>query len=95
MFDGEGTQQGKLILEVDDSVPDAGRKPPLALREKYKNELERLCSINVITPLTEPSDWISSTVIVPKQNGDIRVRFGDPDHDRVLRTKTWSGAKTT
>ena len=24
-----------------------------------------------------------------------RVRFGDPDHDRVLRTKTWSGAKTT
>ena len=25
----------------------------------------------------------------------LRVRFGDPDHDRVLRTKTWSGAKTT
>ena len=23
------------------------------------------------------------------------VRFGDPDHDRVLRTETWSGAKTT
>ena len=23
------------------------------------------------------------------------MRFGDPDHDRVLRTKTWSGAKTT
>ena len=25
----------------------------------------------------------------------LRVRFGDPDHDQVLRTKTWSGAKTT
>ena len=24
-----------------------------------------------------------------------RVRFGDPDHDRALRTKTWSGSKTT
>ena len=23
------------------------------------------------------------------------VRFGDPDHDRVLRTKKWSDAKTT
>ena len=23
------------------------------------------------------------------------VRYGDPGHDRVLRTKTWSGAKTT
>ena len=28
-------------------------------------------------------------------NVDIRVRFGDPDHDQVLRTKTWSGAKPT
>ena len=27
--------------------------------------------------------------------GQIGVRFGDPDHDQVLRTKTWSGAKTT
>ena len=26
---------------------------------------------------------------------NLRVRFGDPDHDRVMRTKTWSGAKTT
>ena len=23
------------------------------------------------------------------------VRFGDPDHDQVLRTKTWSCTKTT
>ena len=68
--------QENLRLEVDDSVPPVKmpvRKPPLPLREKYKNELERLCSINVITPMTETSDWISSTVIVPKQNGDIRL----------------------
>ena len=48
------------------------RKPPVALREKYKEELERLTKLKVIEPISEPTDWVSSTVLVVKESGKLR-----------------------
>ena len=64
VFKGEDTLPGSLKLTVDKDVPPVQlppRKPPVALREKYKEELERLTKLKVIEPISEPTDWVSST----------------------------------
>jgi len=51
------------------------RKPPIALKENYKMELERLVKRGIIAAVSEPTEcmWISSTVVVLKPNGKLRV----------------------
>ena len=88
LFTGEGLLPGTLHLEVDDQVPPVKlpvRKPPIALRDKFKSELERLCQLGVICRMTEPSEWISATVIVPKPNGKIRLCIDPKPLNKALK----------
>ena len=50
-------------------VVHAARKIPVALREKVKAELDRMESLNVISKVDEPTQWVNSMVVVPKPNG--------------------------
>ena len=34
---------------------------------------------NIIEPVSEPTDWVSSMVAVQKKNGDLRICI-DPNH---------------
>ena len=64
VFEGEGKLEDRLHLHVDQNVTPVQmpvRKPPVALREKNKMELERLVSRGIISPVLEPTEWISST----------------------------------
>lgn len=59
VFEGEGMLMGKLHLQVDQCVPPVqlpARKPPVALKEKYKEELERLVERGIIAKVSEPTD---------------------------------------
>lgn len=76
VFEGEGMLMGKLHLQKDHCVPQVqlpARKPPFALKEKYQEELKRLVERGIIAKGSEPTDWISSTVVVMKPNGKIRL----------------------
>ena len=67
VFEGDGMLKGKLHLQVDQCVPSVqlpARKPPVALKEKYQGELEKLVERGIIAKVSEPTDWISSTVVV-------------------------------
>ena len=62
--EGKGKLEDKLHLPVDQNVTPVQmlvRKPPIAVKEKYKMELERLVSRGIISPVLEPTEWISST----------------------------------
>jgi len=41
---------------------------PVAMQDRVKAELNRMQSIGVITPVTEPTDWVSSMVVAHKKN---------------------------
>ena len=67
---------GKLHLQVDHCVRPVqlpARKPPVALKEKYQEALKRLAERGIIAKVSEPTDWISSPVVVMKPNGKIRL----------------------
>ena len=55
------------------------RRVPAALREHLQGALEDLVKEHIITPVTEPTPWINSMVIVPKKNATLRICLDPQD----------------
>ena len=77
VFDGGlGRFEGKVKLEIDPSIQPVrmpARKLPLALKGKVKEHIHQLVDKKVLIPVSTPTDWTSSMVIVKKNNGKIRL----------------------
>ena len=61
--------EGKVHLESDPNVSATVMPPrlvPVALIEKLKNELDKLTQRKVISPIQEPTDWVSSLIAAKK-----------------------------
>ncbi|PFX12515.1 Retrovirus-related Pol polyprotein from transposon opus [Stylophora pistillata] len=72
----EGKLEGDLHLEIDPNIPPVQlptRKVPIAIKEKLKEEINRLEGLNIITPVNVPTSWISATVVTMKKNGNVRL----------------------
>ena len=76
VFEGLGClpTEYRIRLEKDAKpVINPPRKIPYALRNKVKNELDRLEKMRVIQKVTEPTEWVNSLVVVEKPNKDVRL----------------------
>ena len=49
------------------------RRIPIPLKPKVKAELKRMEEAGIIEKVTEPTDWCSPIVVVPKANGAVRI----------------------
>lgn len=64
VFEGQGKLgklDGSLTLEVDDGVKPVkmpARKVPHAIKDKLKQELDRLEQLEIIKHVNTPTDWI-------------------------------------
>ena len=67
----------KIKLHINKEVPpvaQAERRIPFSLRAKVKVEIEKMEQQDIIEDLTsEATPWLSQLVIVPKNNGDVRL----------------------
>ncbi len=76
-------------MTLDESVPPVVRPPrrvPKPMEEAVKTELHRMTKLGVITPISEPTDWVSSMVAQRKKNTDqIRVCIDPKDLNRALK----------
>ena len=71
LFQGLGCLPGEHTIKLDPSVPPVvhpPRKVPVSLKEKIKDELDRMEKAGVIVRQTEPTDWVNSMVAVVKPN---------------------------
>ena len=71
VFDGLGKLPGEYHICLKPGikpVQHAPRKVPIHLRPQLKEQLERLEERKVIARVTEPTEWISSLVLVQKPN---------------------------
>ena len=75
LFSGMGDIGLARIETKPDAKPviDAPRRVPHALKDRLKGELDKMVEQNVIERVTEPTDWVSSLVVVEKPNGKLRV----------------------
>ena len=58
---------------------------PVAVREKLKSELERMTAQNIIAPVTTPTPWVSSLVVVPKKDGKLRLCLDPKDLNLAIQ----------
>lgn len=82
VFKGQGCMEGRLHLEIDKTVTpviNPPRRVPFALKEKLKSELDRLWELVRIRKVKEPTNWVSSLVVIEKPNGKLRICI-DPVH---------------
>ena len=62
----------RLILLCHLSVLPS-RKLPIPIKEKVRAELNTMIENEIITPVNEPTEWISALLVVAKSNGDVRI----------------------
>ncbi|CAI5671963.1 unnamed protein product [Oreochromis niloticus] len=59
---------------------------PLAMKDRVKAELDRMEKLGVITPVSEPTDWVSSMVATNKKGKDeIRICINPRDLNTALK----------
>ena len=82
-----GTLPGTQRLNVKPTaipVVMPNRRVPISVRPALKAELERLCKLEVIQPVSEPTPWVSQIVLAKKRNGDLRICIDPKELNKVL-----------
>lgn len=69
----KGEVKIKLNKNVIPFVQSVPRPVPIPYLSKLKDEIERLQKLQIIEPMHEVTDWVSPIVVVPKNNGEIRL----------------------
>ena len=76
VFTGVGKLPGKLRIQTDESVRPVqlpARSVAEAVKEEVKDELDRLVKDGIISPVSEPTEWVSAMVVVKKPTKGIRI----------------------
>ena len=61
------------------------RRVPHSLKTKLKEELQRMVNMEVIKPVSGPSDWVNSVVILEKNNGKLRICLDPRNLNQVIK----------
>ncbi|MCG7876694.1 MAG: RNase H-like domain-containing protein [Candidatus Thiodiazotropha endolucinida] len=76
-FKGIGLFPGECKIHIDPTVNPVVNPPrriPVALRDKVKQELDRMLQKEIIAPVSSPTQWVNSLVTVEnKQSGKLRL----------------------
>ena len=77
LFRGLGKFSGRYTIKLKKgAIPFAlstSRRIAVPLLPKVRDELDRMEKIGVISKITDPTDWCSGMVVVPKPNGKVRI----------------------
>ena len=68
----EGERHICLNTEVD-PVQHTPRRVHVALQERLQETFDDLVEQDILAPVTEPTPWVSSIVVVPKKDGRLRI----------------------
>ena len=88
VFKGLGCLPGKHHIEVKENaqpVKNACRKVPFPIRDKLKAQLDKMENDRVIESVDEPTEWVSSLVVVMKKNGQLRVCLDPRNLNKVIK----------
>ena len=87
-FEGIGRFPGKFHITLKEGaqpVVQPARKYPIQLKDNIKEELDRMEILQVITKVTEPTDWVSSLAFSRKENGRLRICLDPKDLNRAMK----------
>ena len=74
-------------MNLDHSVPPvqhARRKVPIECKEQIEKAVQKTEDLQIITPVTEPTEWVSSITYPRKPDGTIHICLDPKDLNRVI-----------
>ncbi|CAB4021658.1 Hypothetical predicted protein, partial [Paramuricea clavata] len=74
LFEGIGTLPGEYEIKIEEPVSPAiypPRRIPHLLKDKIKDELNRMEARGIITKVEQPTKWVNPMVVVKKPNRDL------------------------
>ena len=80
--------EGKVHLETYPNAAPTVMPPlrvPVALKERLINKLDQLTQKKVISPIREPTDWVSSMIATKKPDGNICLCIDPHRLNRALK----------
>ena len=89
---GVGRLAGEYHIRLKDNanpVQHAPRRVPVALREQLKKTLDNMVKERIITPVTDPTPWISSMIVVRKKNGALRICLDPKELNKVIQRENY------
>ena len=87
-----GCLKEKHHIVVDRELPpviNPPRRIPASLKMRLNEELDRMVKMEIITPIEEPTDWVSSLVIAEKLNGQLRICLDSRHLNQVIKTSAF------
>ena len=88
VFTGLVTIPGEYSIQLNPDVAPhviSPRRVPIALQDAVEEELDRLISLDVIAPVTDPTDWVNSMVAVRKSTGKVLLCIDPPELNKVIK----------
>ena len=88
MFDGIGCLEGTYRIKIEPTVSPVVHPPgkiPFTQRERLKEELDLMEKLGVIRKAEEPTEWVSSLVVVEKPNGKVRLCLDPRDLNKAIQ----------
>ena len=94
VFDAKtlGCLNGPVTLRTDDAtrpVKCPPRRVAIAMQTKLRYELDGLVDLNVITPVTETTEWCSQISVQTKKSGRLRICIDPRPLNEVLQRETY------
>ena len=86
--DGVDLLEGEYHICLDpqaEPVQHAPRRVPVALRDRLQETLDDLVRQEVLAPVTQPTAWVNSMVVVPKKDGKIRICLDPKDLNMAIQ----------
>ena len=86
-FDHVGNLLGIYTMHLDPSIPQvqhARRKVPIECKEQREKALQKMEDLQIITLVTEPTEWVSSITYPRKPDSTICICLDPKDLNRVI-----------
>ena len=91
VFDGLGELPGEFNMQYDKTVPPVKNQPrrvAVAIKQELKQKLDELEKKKIIAKVTEPTDWMSSLLVVKKPN-KLRVSLDPKPLNKALKRSNY------
>ena len=75
-----------VLSEDNEPVQKPARRVPVAMKEKFKRELQSMEKAGIISKLhrNTPTPWLNSYIIVKKPNGSLRICLDPTDLNKYI-----------
>jgi len=86
VFQGLGCMENEYDIKIDKTVKPVVRAPrrlPFTIRDKVKQKLDNMCTNRILLPVSTPTEWVSSLVVVAKPD-KLRICIDPKDLNNAI-----------